>query len=149
MNEWAVFFLGVMALAAVVQCGFVMVAALSLRRSGERVTDLCQRFDAEIKPTLEDLRKGAANLRAISDSGREQAARVEALLFTTLESVETTIESVRALVVKPIASLTEFSAFWNGLRRGVDNYRNAESRKRPSSVPKQRAEDSDEHMFIG
>ena len=149
MNEWAVFFLGVMALAAVVQCAFVVVATLSLRRSGERVTDLCQRFDAEIKPTLEDLRKGAANLRAISDSGREQAARVEALLSTTLESLETTIEGVRALVVKPLASIGEFSAFWSGLRRGVDTYRKAEPRKRSGGVLKRRAEDSDEHMFIG
>ncbi len=149
MNEWAVFFLGVMALAAVVQCAFVVVAALSLRGSGERVTDLCRRFDAEIKPALEDLRKGAANLRAISDSGREQAARVEALIGTTLESVETTIESVRALVVKPIASLSELSAFWSGLRGGVDSYRNAEPRKRSAPVPRTRSEDSDEHMFIG
>ena len=147
MNEWAVLFLGVIALSAVVQCAFVVLAALGLRRSGERVTELCGRFEAEIKPTLEDLRKGAANLRAISDSGREQAARVEALLATTLESVETTIESVRALVVKPIASLTEFSAFWSGLRRGVDTYRDGRG-KRPGPA-RHRAEDSDEHMFIG
>lgn len=149
MNEWAVFFLGVMALAAVVQCAFVVVAALGLRRSGDRVSDLCRRFDAEIKPALEDLRKGAANLRAISDSGREQAARVEALLSTTLETVETTIENVRALVIKPIASLTEFSAFWSGLRQGVDRYRSSEPGKRSAPVSRHRAEDSDEHMFIG
>lgn len=149
MNEWAVFSLGVLALAAVVQCAFVVVAALSLRRSGERVTELCRRFDAEIKPTLEDLRKGASNLRAISDSGREQAARVEALLATTLESVETTIENVRALVIKPMASLSEFSAFWSGLRRGVDTYRGADPKKRQTPGAKHRAEDSDEHMFIG
>jgi hypothetical protein len=149
MNEWAVVFLGVMALAAVVQGAFIVVAALSLRRTGERVTELCQRFDAEIKPTLEDLRKGASNLRAISDSGREQAARVEALLSTTLESVETTIENVRALVIKPLASVSDLSAFWSGLRRGVDSYRSAEPRKRSGVVPKPRAEDSDEHMFIG
>jgi hypothetical protein len=149
MNEWAVFFLGVMALAAVVQCAFVVAAALGLRRTGERVNQLCQRFDAEIKPTLEDLRKGAANLRAISDSGREQAARLEALLATTLESVETTIENVRTLVIKPIASLTEFSAFWSGLRRGVESYRSAEPKKRSGPSARHRAEDSDEHMFIG
>jgi hypothetical protein len=112
------------------------------------VTEICQRFDAEVKPTLEDLRKGAANLRAISDSGREQAARVEALLSTTLESVETTIENVRALIEKPIASLGEFSAFWGGLRRGLETYRAAEPRRKAPPVQR-RAEDSDEHLFIG
>ena len=149
MNEWAVFFLGVMALAAVVQCAFVVVAALHLRRGAEEVSSLCRRFDAEIKPTLEDLRKGAANLRAISDSGRDQAARVEALLATTLESVETTIENVRTLVIKPLASISEFSSFWSGLRRGIETYRGAEPKKRSAGVPRPRSEDSDEHMFIG
>ena len=149
MNEWAGFFLGIMALAAVVQCAFVIVAALGLRKSGAQVGELCRKFDAEIKPALEDLRKGAANLRAISDSGREQAARVEALLSTTLESVETTIENVRNLVIKPIASLTEFSAFWDGLRSGLESYRNREPKRRSAAGPRHRSEDSDEHMFIG
>lgn len=149
MNEWAVVFLGAIALSAVVQCVFVVVAARSLKTSGERINELCQRFDAEIKPTLEDLRKGASNLRAISDSGREQAVRVEALLSTTLESVETAIESVRSLVLKPMASLTELSAFWGGLRRGVDAYRNAEPKRRSSPPVARRSEDSDEHLFIG
>ena len=149
MNEWAVFFLGVMAVAAVAQCVFVMAAALSLRRSGERVSRLCQRFDEDLKPTLEDLRQGASNLRAISDSAREQATRVEALLSTTLESVESTIENVRALVLKPLASLSEISSFWSGIRSGLDTYRNGEPRRRASQAPRNRAEDSDEHMFIG
>ena len=43
MNEWAVFFLGVIALAAVVQCAFVVVAALGLRRRGAQVGELCAR----------------------------------------------------------------------------------------------------------
>jgi hypothetical protein len=149
MNDWAVFFLGVMAIAALVQCAFVMVAAASLRKSGARVSELCQRFDAEIKPTLEDLRKGAANLRAVSDSGREQAARIEDLISTTLDGIETTIENVRALVGKPLASLTEVSAFWGGLRRGLETYRKVEPRKRPAPSGRHRSEDSDEHMFIG
>ena len=149
MNEWAGFFLGVMAVAAVVQCVFVVVAARSLVSSGRRVNELCQRFDAEIRPTLDDLRKGASNLRSISDSGRDQAERIEALLSTTLGSIETTIESVRSLIVKPVESLTELSAFWGGLRRGLDTYRNTEPKRRSVSKPRHRSEDSDEHLFIG
>jgi hypothetical protein len=149
MNEWAVVFLGVMALTGMVQCVFVVVAALSVRSSGQRVHELCQRFDAEIKPTLDDLRKGAANVRSISDSGREQAARIEALLSTTLGSLEATIENVRSLIVEPIASLTELSAFWGGLRRGLDTYRDTDPKRRSVSKPKHRPEDADEHMFIG
>jgi hypothetical protein len=149
MSEWAVVFLGVIALAAVVQCAFVVIAAQSLRSSGERVTELCQKFDTELRPTLQDLRQSAASLRAIADSGREQAARVEALLSTTLANIETTVESVRSLVQKPIATLNDLSAFWGGLRRGFETYREAAPRRRPASASGRRPEDSDEHLFIG
>jgi hypothetical protein len=150
MNEWAVFFLGVMALALVVQCVFVVVAARSLRSSGDRVTDLCQRFEADIKPTLEDLRTGAANLRAISDSGREQAERIETLLSTTLGSIETAVEAARLLVMTPLGSVSDLSAFWSGLRQGIETYRNEAPKKRASPQgPVRRSEDSDEHLFIG
>ena len=150
MNEWAGVFLGIMALTAVVQCAFVVAAALSVRSSGERINELCHRFDAEIKPTLDDLRKSASNFRAISDSGRVQAVRIEALISTTLENLETTIESVRSLILKPIASIAELSAFWGGLRRGLDTFRSGgEPKRRPASSPSRRSEDSDEHLFIG
>lgn len=149
MNEWAGVFLGIMALAAVVQCAFVVIAALSLRRSGARVQEIAEKFDAEVRPTLQDLRHGAANLRTISDSAREQAAKVEALLATTLDSVETTIESARALVLRPLESLGDLSALWGGFRRGVNAYRESEPRRRSAPPSARRSEDSDEHMFIG
>lgn len=149
MPPLAVAFLGIIALAAVVQCVFIVLAAQSLQRTGARVNDLCQRFDAELKPTLEDLRKGAANLRQISDSGREQAARVEALLTTTLGNIETTVESVRTLVLRPLSSLSDLSAFWGGLRRGLETYRKSAPPRRTGPVSSRRSEDSDEHLFIG
>jgi len=146
MNEWAGFFLGVMALCAVVQCGFVVVIALNVKRGGERVAELTQKFDSEIRPAIDDVRKGAANLRAISESGREQARRIEELLETTLDGVESTIERVKGLIEKPLESLSTASAFWGGLRSGLDSFRSSSSRK-SSNV--RRSEDSDEHMFIG
>ena len=149
MNEWAGVFLAVIALAAVVQCVSVVLAVRSLRVTGERLNDLCRRFESEIKPSLEDLRKGASNLRAISDSGREQAARIEALLSTTLSSIEATVESARVLVMRPLASLADLSAFWSGLKQGIDSYRNDPVAKRPVAAPPRRADDADEHMFIG
>ena len=149
MNEWAGVFLGVIALTAVVQCVFVIVAAQGLAKTGARVNEFCQNFDVEVKPVLEDLRKGAANLRAISESGREQALRVEGLVTTTLGNLETSIEAARALVMKPIASLTELSAFWGGLRRGIETYRGGEPKGHPPKASSRRSEDSDEHMFIG
>lgn len=149
MSEWMVVFLGVIAVAQVVQGVALVIAATSVKASGERLSRLCQQFETEVRPALDDLRKGAANLRAISDSGRAQAERIEALISTTLESIETTVESARVLIMKPLGSLSELAAFWGGLRQGVETYRNEASRNPPHPVPARRSEDSDEHMFIG
>lgn len=149
MNDWAGLFLGVIALSAVIQCVFIVAAAQSLRRTGARVDDLCRWFDAEIRPALEDLRRGASSLRAISEAGRGQAMRIEALLSTTLESLEAAIERARSLVTKPIASFTELSAFWGGLRRGLETYRSSEPKRRNPLASPRRPEETDEHLFIG
>ena len=146
MNDWAGFFLGVIALCAVAQCAAVVFMARSVMQSGERLSEVAKRLDSELRPALDDLRKGAANLSAISDSGREQALRIEALLATTLESVETTVDRARTLVLKPLESLGDLASFWTGLRSGLDAYRSTASRRTAAG---RRSEDSDEHMFIG
>jgi len=149
MNEWAGVFLGVMAVTALVQCAFLVVAALSLRDTSRKVSEFCARFDSEIKPTLEDLRKGAANLRAISDSGREQAARVEAALSNTLDKIEGTIEGVRTMIAKPAATVADLAALWGGLRSGFEAYRATDPKRRAPLTTPRRSEESDEHLFIG
>ena len=149
MSDWVVLFLGVMAAAQAVQCVALVIAATSVRASGERLSQLCHRFETEVRPALDDLRKGAANLRAMSDSGRTQAERIEALISTTLDSVETTVESARVLIMKPLGSLSDLAAFWGGLREGVETYRSQAPRNPSPPVPARRSEDSDEHMFIG
>jgi hypothetical protein len=149
MSDWPVLFLGVIAVATTVQCIALVVAAISLKSSGERLSQLCRQFETELKPALDDLRKGAANLRAISDSGRAQAERIEALIATTLESVETAVESARVLIMKPLGTLSELAAFWGGIRQGIDTYRSEAPRSAPPPGPARRSEDSDEHMFIG
>lgn len=149
MNDWAGLFLAVIALTAVVQCVFIIVAARSLQSTGQRVSELCSRFDRELKPTLEDLRQGAANLRAITEAGHAQTRRIEALLSSAIASVELTVENARSIVMGPIKSFAELSAFWGGLKRGVDAFRGSDERNRSAPSTSRRAEDSDEHMFIG
>jgi hypothetical protein len=152
MNEWAVVFLGVMALTGVVQCAFVIYGALRLKATGDQVADIARKFDGEIRPALEDLRQVAVNLRAVSEAGREQARRVESLISTTLENIETTLEDVRALISKPVAGLSDLAAFWDGLRKGIETYRHKTPGpgRRPAAPPlSRRSDDFDEHMFIG
>ncbi len=149
MNDLAGLFLGVIAAAAIVQCVFVVLAARSLHDTGERVKDLCNRFDRELKPTLDDLRQGASNLRAITEAGHAQTRRIEGLVSLAIESVESAIESARTVLIGPLNSIAGVSAFWGGLRRGIDAFRGAEGRKRSAPPAPRRAEDSDEHMFIG
>ena len=148
MNDWAGLFLGVIALAGVVQCVFVIVAARSVQGTGRRVSDLCDRFDKEVKPALEDLKQGAANIRAITDAGHVQARRLEALVSSTIERVDSTVETARQAVLGPISSISDLSAFWGGLKRGLDSFRASSARRRQAPSAR-RSEDSDEHLFIG
>ena len=146
MNEWAGFFLGVIAVSAAVQCAFMIVAALSLQRTGKQVKELCDKFDNELKPALEDIRKGASNLRAVSDIAHVQMKRVEELVSESIVGVETTIEELRSLVKSSLNTASLFTAFWDGLRQGLERFRT--SPRRPPAGPR-RAEDADEHLFIG
>lgn len=148
MPPLAVAFLGLIAIAAVAQCLIVVVIAMKVRDTSARVGELCARFDSELRPTLQDLRQGAANLRTVSESARDQAARAEALISTTLTNLESTIESVRSVILRPLASISELTAFWGGLKQGVESYRNSAPPRRTGPVSR-RSEDSDEHLFIG
>ena len=77
-------------------------------------------------------------------------ARIETLLTTTIANIETTVETVRAVVVRPLSSLSDLSAFWGGLRRGLETYKKSAPPRRTGPVSSsRRPEDSDEHLFIG
>jgi methyl-accepting chemotaxis protein len=151
METWGVVFLGVIALAAVVQAAFVIGLAVFGRRLGRRLDALQTRLDREITPALGNLTRVSRNAAEISDLATLQARRIDLLLSDTIEKIEETTTVVQQLVLRPLKPLAEILAFVKGLQRGLDVYFRLDRDRRPHAphVPRRRGHPEDEeHLFI-
>jgi hypothetical protein len=150
MEPWGVSFLGVIAVASVVQAAFLVALTIAGMKLFKKVDELQARLDREIKPAVDHLTRVTRNLAEMSDLATLQTRRIEYFLADTLDKIEDVTSSVRNLVVKPLGPLADIAAFVRGLRRGIDVYRQLggfESRDRPPAPRRSHAED-DEHLFI-
>jgi hypothetical protein len=151
MESLGVWFLGVIAVAMLVQAGFMIALALGGLRLARRVEEMQNRIDRELKPTLDHLSRLAKNAAEISDLATLQARRIDFFLADTLDKLEDVTSSVRNFVVRPLGPLAGMAAFLKGIRRGLDVYRTLGGQEARGRVPPSRrgarAED-DEHMFI-
>ena len=62
MESWAVVFLGVIALASLVQTVFLVALAVAGRRLARRVDEMHDRFERELRPSIDSLSRMSRNL---------------------------------------------------------------------------------------
>ena len=149
MESWGVAFLGVIALASVVQAVFLIGLARAGRRLAERVDELQDRIDRDLRPSLESLSRITRNLAEVSDVAALQARRVDDLLADTIDKVEETTSVIRRFVLRPLGPLADLLAFFKGLRRGIQVYQRLSGLERQGRPSRRRQEaDADEHLFI-
>jgi hypothetical protein len=145
MESWGVFFLGVIALASVVQAGFLIGLVVFGRRLARRMDALQARLDREISPALENFTRVSRAAAEIADLATLQARRFDLLLSDTIAKIEETTAAVQQLVVRPLKPVGAILAFLRGLQRGMDVYfqldRGAHPRRRGHG-------EDDEHLFI-
>ena len=151
MESWGVFFLGVIALASVVQAGFLIGLVVYGRRLANRVDALQVRLDREISPALENFNRVSRAAAEIADLATLQARRFDLVLADTIEKIEETTATVQQLVVRPLKPIGGIVAFLKGLQRGMEVYsqfdRSAPPQQRPHPRRRGHGED-DEHLFI-
>lgn len=147
MESWGVFFLGVIAVASVVQAGFVVGLLLFGRRLGRRVEALQGRLDRELSPALDNFNRVSRAAAEIADLATLQARRLDLVLADTIEKVEDTTATIQQLVVRPLKPLGNLVALLKGVRRGIDVYHKLDSGAPPPRRRRGRGED-DEHLFI-
>jgi hypothetical protein len=148
METWGVVFLGVIALALLVQAGFMVALALAGLRLARRLDALQAQLDGQIAPALKGVERISRNAAEISDLATIQARRIDLLLADTIEKVEDTAAVVQRLVIRPLRPIANLLAVLRGLQRGVDVFLDLERRDRgPASSPRRHSED-DEHLFI-
>lgn len=149
MEAWAVVFLGVIAIASLVQSVFLVGLAVQGRRLARRVEEVQQRFERDLRPGLESFQRIARNAAEVSDLAVLQARRVDEVVADTIEKVEQTTALIRRKIVRPLEPLADLAAFLKGLKRGVEVYQQLRGfeagRRRPS---RSYAETEDEHLFI-
>ncbi|HEX9203346.1 MAG TPA: hypothetical protein VF964_05245, partial [Vicinamibacteria bacterium] len=122
METWGVVFLGVIALASLVQAGFLIGLAMGGKRLARRLDALNDRIDREIRPALDNLGRITRNVAEVTDLVTLQARRVDDLLADTIEKIEDTTDTVRRIILKPLGPLVDIAAFLKGIRRGLDVY---------------------------
>ena len=152
MESWGVFFLGVIALASVVQAGFLIGLVIYGRRLAQRMDALQVRLDREISPALENFNRVSRAAAEIADLATLQARRLDLVLAETIERVEETTAMVQQLVVRPLKPIGAIVAFLKGLQRGMEAYFEfdrgaAPPEHRPHPRRRGHGED-DEHLFI-
>lgn len=139
MNGWAVFFLGVIAVATLATAVMQVTLALYAGRLARRVTTLVDEIERELKPLL-------ANANAV---GRD-AARVASLAAAQMERADRLTGAIAARVEELLAILQQAvtrpardgAALLAGLRAALAVFRGVRGRSQ-----EQRAEDEDT-LFI-
>jgi hypothetical protein len=149
MESWAVVFLGVIALASLAQTVFLIALAVAGRRLARRVDEIHERFDREVRPSLESFSRVSRNLAEISDLATLQARRIDGVLADTLDKVEDATGHIRRFLLRPLGPLADIAAVIKALRRGLDVYHKLRGLDTPKRVPTRRmAAGEDEHLFI-
>jgi hypothetical protein len=150
MESWGIVFLGVIALASVVQAGFLIGLVLAGARLARRMDELQRSLDREVSPALENFTRVSRAAAEISDLAVLQARRVDLMLADTIDKIEETTGLVQQFVVKPLKPVGGLLALLRGVQKGVEVYLQLGSRA-PGvhAVPRRRGgHEDDEHLFI-
>lgn len=148
MESWGVFFLGVIALASVVQAAFLIALALAGRRLAARVDELQRQLDRDIRPALDNLSRASRNIGEISDRAVLQARRVDAAIHDVLREIDATVRSLSRTARESLGPLVDVAAFFKGVRRAMEVYYQLRGFERQRHGGGRRYTEDDEHLFI-
>jgi hypothetical protein len=147
MDDLALAFLGVIALASLVQIGFLVYLGLSGLRIARRASALNKAVQEEIRPALENVTRVAGDLAEVSELATAQARKVEDLVAETMARVEDVRVQVASAAARPLDSVRDLGAVLKAFRRGLQVYQQLGAlgvlRR---GAPRRYA--GDEHLFI-
>ena len=147
MENLALVFLGLIALAALVQGAFLVALGVGGLRLLRRVTELHRGLQAEILPSFENMNRIATDLNEVSALTAAQVEKVEDLVAETVARVEEVRVQMATAAARPLDSFRDLGAVVKGLRRGLQVYRQlgALGAQRRGAT---RRYAGDEHLFI-
>jgi hypothetical protein len=147
MMTLAVIFLGVLAVSSLAQAAFLVAIAREGKELSRRLLVIEDRFEKEIRPSLENLGRVSRNFAEASELLALQARRVDQFMAVTVERVEEATSAVRDIVLRPLGPLVDITAILKGFRKGLEIYRRLGGLERERKGSGRRYQD-DEHLFI-
>ncbi len=110
MENLALVFLGLIALAALVQGAFLVALGVGGLRLLRRVTEVHRGLQAEILPSFENMNRIAADLTEVSALTAAQVEKVEDLVAETVARVEDVRVQVATAAARPLDSFRDLGA---------------------------------------
>jgi hypothetical protein len=147
LDDLAVVFLGLIALASFVQGAILVYLGLRGLRLVRRMGELQRAVQEEVRPAMDNLSRVAADLTEVADLATAQAKRVEELVADTIARAEDVRAQLALAATRPLDSVRDLGAVVKALRRGVEVYRQlgALGAQRRGAA---RRYAGDEHLFI-
>lgn len=147
MESLALVFLGVLALAALVQGAFLIALGVGGVRMFRRVMEVHRGLQAEILPSFANMNRIAADMNEVQAVTAAQVVKVEDLVAETITKVEDVRLHLVGAAERPLDSFRDLGALVKGLRRGLSVYRQlgALGAQRRGAT---RRYAGDEHLFI-
>jgi len=147
VESMGLLFLGLIALAAVVQGAFLIALGVGGVRLFRRVIEVHRGLQLEILPAFENMNKIAADLNEVTVVTAAQVVKVEDLVADTLVRVEDVRLQLATAAARPLDSFRDLGAVLKGLRRGLKVYRQLGALSAQRRGATRRYAD-DEHLFI-
>jgi hypothetical protein len=147
VDNLALLFLGLMAVAAVVQGVFLVALAVGGMRLLRRVMEIHRGLQAEILPSFANMNRIATDLNEVSALTAVQLEKVQDLVAETVARVEDVRVQMATAAARPLDSFRDLGAVVKGLRRALSVYRQLGAlgaQRRGASRPYV----GDEHLFI-
>jgi len=149
MEPWGIVFLGVIALASLVQAGFLIGLVVAGLRLARRMDAIQTRLDREVTPALENFTRVSRAAAEISDLATLQARRLDLLLADTIDKIEETTGVIQQFVVRPLKPVGSILAMIRGVQKGMEVFLQLGGRPQGvHPVPRRKSHEDDEHLFI-
>jgi hypothetical protein len=139
--------LGAIALSSIVQAVVLVGVALGGMQLMKRVQELQGRVEREVQPVLDSLASISRNVAEVSDVAVLQVRRVEAVVEETMDRIDEARAQVGRVIRKPRGLLSDVSAVFKGVRRGLAVYQRLGDLQ-ATRQGKSRRYAGDEHLFI-
>jgi hypothetical protein len=147
MDSLGLVFLGVIALASLVQGLFLLGLGWGGLKLARRLQQMQAGVERELGPALASVSRITSNVSEVTEAASAQARRMEGLVSHTIERVDQTRAQMREAVAIPLGGLKELSALIKGFRRGLEVYQRLGGLEAQGRGTTRRYRD-DEHLFI-